>query len=73
MYLCSLCQNKKFFKEHNLVETELILDDTGAVASASDSFVVCETIICGQCGASSEDGHILNPETLEPIPGGPAV
>ena len=70
MYLCGLCLNKKHFKEHNLVETELTLDDAGAVSSTSDTFVVCETIICGQCGASSEDGHILNPETLEPINGG---
>lgn len=70
MYLCSLCLNKKHFKEQNLVETEFTLDEAGAVASTSDTFVVCETVICGQCGASSEDGHTLNLETLEPIDGG---
>ena len=70
MYLCSLCLNTKHFKEQNLVETELTLDEAGEVVSTSDSFVVCETVICGQCGASSEDGYILNPETLEPIDGG---
>lgn len=69
MYLCGLCLNKKNFKEQNLVETEVTFDDKGAVVSTSDSFVVCEIVICGQCGASSEDGHILNPETGEPIGG----
>ena len=42
MYLCSLCLNKKHFKEQNLVETELTLDDAGEVAETSDTFVVCE-------------------------------
>lgn len=67
MYLCSLCLNKKIFKEQNLVETEVVFDEAGDVVSTSDSFVVCETVICGQCGASSEDGYILNSDTQEPI------
>ncbi len=70
MYLCSLCLNKKHFKEQNLVETEFTLDDAGEVAETSDTFVVCETVICGQCGASSEDGYIVDPDTGEPIQGG---
>lgn len=69
MYICELCQNKTHFKEQNLVETEFTLDSQGEVATTSDSFVICETVICGQCGASSEDGHILHADTLEPIGG----
>lgn len=70
MYLCELCQNDKQFKEYNLVETEIELNNDGTVAKASDSFVVCEYVVCGQCGASSEDGHILHRDTREPISGG---
>lgn len=69
MYLCAICQNSKHFKEQNLVETEVVFDEAGEVVATSDSFVVCETVICGQCGASSEDENILDPETLEPIQG----
>lgn len=72
MYLCSLCLNKKHFKEQNLVETVFTLDDAGEVESTAESFVVCELIICRECGASSEDGHILDAETKEPIYGGTA-
>lgn len=67
MYKCALCLNTKHFKEQNLVETEVWLDEAGEVTNTSDSFVVCETVICGQCGASSEDGYILRPDTEEPI------
>ena len=70
MYLCGLCKNKTHFREENVVETEITLDEGGAVVSTSDHFVVCETVHCGQCGASSEEGHILDPKTLKPI-GGP--
>lgn len=72
MYLCGLCQNKTHFKEQNVVETEVTLDDKGAVVSTSDSFVVCEAVICGQCGASSEDGHILDRSSGEPFARGSA-
>lgn len=72
MYICNLCQKQTTFTEQNVVETELIFDKRGALASASDAFVVCETIICGQCGASSEDGHILHRSTKEPVQGGGA-
>jgi hypothetical protein len=67
MYLCGLCQNKQDFKEQHLEEIELTLSADGEVLAASDAVVVWEAIICGNCGASSEDGHILDPETLEPI------
>ena len=67
MYICGLCLNKTTFTEQNIVETEITLNAEGQVVSTSDAFVVCENVICGHCGASSEDGHILHPETLEPI------
>lgn len=67
MYICSLCQNKTKFTEQNVVETELLFDKNGALVCTSDAFVVCEAVICGQCGASSEDGHILHRNTKEPV------
>lgn len=72
MYICGLCQNKTYFKEQNLFETEFTVDSTGEITATAETFVVCEAIICGQCGASTEDGHILYAETGEPFYGGAA-
>lgn len=70
MYICGLCRNKIRFKELNLVETEITLDENGELESASDPLVVCEYVTCGLCGASSEDGNIVDRETEDAIYGG---
>lgn len=73
MYLCSLCGNRKYFIETNCAETEVTLDERdGAVTGSHDTFVTCERIACGVCQASSEDGHIIDRATGEPVYGGPA-
>ena len=68
--ICSLCQNKKSFTAQVLVEMKITLDEVGAVAKTEEPLVVRESIICGECGASSEDGHIIKRDTGEPVYGG---
>lgn len=68
--ICNLCQNKKSFTAQALVEMKITLDEVGAVAKTNEPLVVRESIVCGECGASSEDEHIVNRETGEPVYGG---
>lgn len=73
MYTCKLCNNTKYFIETNCAETEVTLDERdGTVTGSHDTFVTCERVNCGVCGASSEDGNILNRNTGEPLIGGRA-
>lgn len=73
MYICGLCGNKKYFIEINCTETEVTLDErAGEITGSHDTFVTCERVTCGVCGASSEDGNILSRATAEPIHGGQA-
>lgn len=68
MYICKSCGNKKYFKEHNYIETNVNLDeDTGEYISGDDKFLSCCEVVCGVCGASSEDAEILDRNTNEPI------
>jgi hypothetical protein len=64
VYICRLCNNKKYFIETNCTETEVTLyERDGKKTGAHDTFVTCERIACGICGASSEDGNITNRTT----------
>ncbi len=73
MYICKLCNNRKYFIETNCIDTEVTLDEQdGAPTGSHDTFVTCERVACGVCGASSEDGNILSRDTGEPINGGMA-
>jgi hypothetical protein len=73
MYICSICGNKKYFIETNCTETEVTLDESdGAMTGSHDTFVTCERVACGVCGASSEEGNILSRDTGEPVNGGTA-
>lgn len=68
MYQCKKCGNKKYFIEHNCVETEVTLDETtGEHTGSHDTFVECAEVICGFCKATSSDGAIINRRTNEPI------
>ena len=50
------------------METEVTLDERdGARTGSHDTFVTCERVACGVCGASSEDGNILSRDTGEPV------
>ena len=70
MYICKKCNNKKYFIEHNCVETEVTLcEATGELTGSHDTFVECAEVVCGICKATSEDGDILNRETGKPIQG----
>ena len=68
MYVCKKCGNKKYFVEHNSVETEITLDEmTGELTGSHDTFTSCCEIICGLCKATSEDGDILDRNTKKPV------
>ena len=68
MYICKKCGNKKYFIEHNCVETEVTIDeDTGEMTGSHDTFVACSEVVCGICKATTEDGDILDRNTCEPI------
>ncbi len=59
MYVCKNCGNKKYFIEHNNVETEVTCDETtGEITGSHDTFVSCSEVICGICEATFEDGKI---------------
>lgn len=71
MYTCQICGNKKYFIETNCTETEVTLDEVnGQQTGAHDTFVTCERVTCGVCGASSEDENVLDRNTGEPVRGG---
>ena len=64
MYECKHCGNKKYFIEHNCVETELTLDEiTGESTGSHDTVIVCSEVVCGICKATSEDGLIIDRNT----------
>ena len=68
MYKCKLCGNKKYFIEHNCIETEVTFDETtGEHTGSHDTFVACSEVVCGICKATSEDGDILDRNTNSPI------
>ncbi len=68
MYVCRCCGNKKYFIEHNCIETEVTLDElTGEMTGSHDTFLTCVEVVCGYCKASSEDEQILDRNTLSPI------
>lgn len=68
MYVCRDCGNKKLFVEHNMIETEVELDEkTGETIWMSDKFLGCFEVVCAVCGASSEDKAILDSESLKPL------
>ena len=68
MYLCKKCSNKKYFIEHNCVETEVTLDEvTGEMTGSHDTFIACSEVICGICNATSQDGDILDRSTGDTI------
>lgn len=68
MYICKKCGNKKYFIEHNCVETEVTIDEnTGEMTGSHDTFISCSEVICGICKALSQDGDILDRNTGEPI------
>lgn len=63
MYFCKVCGNVKHFIEHNLIETELYIDESGKIIGQHDHFQECTEVVCGECKASSDDGNVLNMET----------
>ena len=64
MYICKKCGNKKYFIEHNCVETEVTLDErTGQMTGSHDTFSECSEVVCGLCKATSENGDILDRNT----------
>lgn len=68
MYVCNLCGNKKYFIEHNCVETELTLDvNTGEPTGSHDTFISCVEVVCGYCNATSENGDIFDRNDNLPI------
>ncbi len=68
MYQCKKCGNKKYFIEHNCVETEVTLDEiSGELTGSHDTFVACAEVVCGICKATSCDGAIIDRITNEPI------
>lgn len=68
MYLCKVCGNRKLFKEHNCTQTEVTLDESsGEVQWMEDKFLGCSEVICSKCNSSSEDGAILDRNTMKPI------
>ena len=68
MYVCRDCGNKKRFIEHNLIETEVELyERMGEVKWTNDTYLGCIEVVCAECGASSEDGAILDSKSLEPL------
>ena len=61
MYFCRVCENAKTFTEHNLIETELHIDEeTGKVIGSHDSFLECTEVVCGVCKATSKNGDVVN-------------
>lgn len=59
MYECLKCGNKKYFIEHNSVETEITINEkSGEITGSHDTFKTCENVICGICKAESVDGDI---------------
>lgn len=68
MYLCKKCSNKKYFIEHNCVETEITLDPTtGELTGSHDTLTSCVEVVCGICLATSQNGDILDRSTGQPI------
>lgn len=68
MYICKKCGNRKYFIEHNCVETEVTIDEeTGLFTGNHDTYLACEEVICGICDATSCDGNILDRDTGEEI------
>ena len=68
MYKCKVCGNKKYFVEHNCVETEITLDEfTGEQTGQHDTFIECSEVICGLCKSSSCNGDIVDRNTNEVI------
>lgn len=68
MYICRKCGNKKYFIEHNCVETEVTLDkNTGEMTGTHDTFISCSEVICGICEAVSTDGDIIDRNTNKPL------
>jgi len=68
MYKCKICGNTKLFAEHNAIKTYLVIDDeTGEILHTDDKFLGCSEVICGCCGASSEDESILDRHTNKQI------
>ena len=68
MYLCKLCGNRKYFIEHNCVETEVTIDEfTGEPTGSHDTFVSCSEVVCGICNATSKDENILDRFSMKPI------
>lgn len=68
MYLCKVCGNKRYFLENNCIETYVSLDPaTGELVGTSDKFLGCSEVVCDKCKASSEDGDILDRNTMKPI------
>ena len=61
MYICKKCGNKKYFDEYNSITTHLSLDEgTGEVQYTEDEFITTNEVVCGVCGATSEDGQITD-------------
>lgn len=66
MYFCRICGNKKHFTEHNLIETDLHIDEkTGKIKCQCDHFQECTEVVCYECKASSNDGNVVNRKTGE--------
>lgn len=60
MYKCQQCGNREYFKEYNCVETQISINkETGVISQSNDRFVERENVECGICGATLEDGKVL--------------
>jgi hypothetical protein len=58
----------KYFIEHLCVEREVTLDEsTGEPTGFHDTKSECVEVVCGFCNATSEDGDILDRNTMLPI------
>lgn len=61
MYQCKICENKRWFQEHNNIKTHVMLDEsTGEIANTYDEFLECVEIVCEVCNASTEDRNTLD-------------